>query len=207
MKSILDPIRKQLGPAPRRLNPDYQKEFLAHRPTWLSKRGWLVGYPAACLSVVCHNEIHWGVFIGVSSEGEGDDRFDYLGLLVTSNDAYYDDHLDELRDIAGDVAHLIDLDQAPPEPSLAAFYQQHRNTEKETLQLAVPAIITGGRRVALTTVPVHEKQLPRNQVALQWLPVFPARDHEKFTVLVDSQFWPRDYADYWNTGVWQSKTF
>ncbi len=209
MKNMLDIIRQRLGSGPRTLDPRYKSHFLAQRPGWLDEHNLLPGYHDRCPDAVKHQPIHWAAFclVGSLTNEEDDERIDMMGNVVFGTDPMWDDNVDELRDIAGDLYDLAGRDLAPRDPQLAAFHQALQEKKSYVLNLPVPEPIAGGNSLWVTTVAIHQNQIPNNLVDSIWVPVFAATQPNEFTVIVDQQFWPKDMREAWCGAPWRWKTF
>ena len=116
-------------------------------------------------------------------------------LALFSPDAYFDEAVEELREIAHEIFGLREA--RPKAKALKAVVKQMDNEERRYGRRLVPPELARGRRLFLTDLMVHREHLPGGCLDGG---AFPILHHPETSCIwiVPARFWPDDLTECWH---------
>jgi hypothetical protein len=196
MKSLINALRRSFGAGRLLQGGRWMKQVRTEPPAWLASSGDPVGiFYEKQETLFRKGRIGWGALVeaddGVFARGEDD----LPGVLVYSEDEYFDARPAELAAIG---ARLVELKAAGAvgtfEPS--RFAQSVRNDSGRPLGVPVPASLSA-REPMLSSFIAIRSHLPDGLLAGDWFPVL-IHPSSVVPMIVPHTFWPDAMVAAWN---------
>ena len=115
--------------------------------------------------------------------------------LIFSLDSYFDEHLDELGQIATETYLL--KENKTHQRNLDAVGLLLANETKREFNRKLPVVLTGGREVYLTTVMIHRKHLPMRRLIGSWLLLLVLPEFTQYAIVLPGRYWGREMTAQW----------
>jgi hypothetical protein len=125
-------------------------------------------------------------------------NYDVSAAVAYSHDAYFEDHLAELRDVADRLAALKET--VPGDARLAPVVKAITAETASIVHVALPADFTGGRDVRVTYLYFPRQYLPDGYLAARELPVIVDASRSPGAIPLPSRFWPDAFVEGWVAG-------
>jgi len=137
----------------------------------------------------------WGATAQVNGGMFSPGQDDLPGITVYSDDSHFDDHPEDLIDIAKALFALKGTDPSDQElqPVAAGITNEYDNTPRRLL----PDKLTDGRSVYMAYTIFHRHRIPGGVVAARILPLVIAPQLTEVSMILPSSYWPGSLRDNW----------
>jgi hypothetical protein len=191
---LLHECRQSFGRAPRVFPPGEQSYLTLKPPAWCRLRmDPLMRFYNSQQQIREQGHVVWGHLVQANQLLFEPGSDDCPASAIYSLDPWFDDHLDELADIA---SRLFDLKGRQSTDPLAAQIARYLTAETERqVSLPVPRHWTQGREVFIGDVMVHRKHLPTGYLAQSFFPVAVLPHHGM--MIVPSRYWGESLLAAW----------
>ncbi len=196
MKQLINGLRRSFGAGRLLQGGRWMKQVRAEPPAWLTASGDPVRiFYEKQETLFRKGRIGWGALVeaddGVFAQG-GDDL---PGVLVFSEDEYFDARPAELAAIG---ARLVDLRAGGAGANVEAgkFAQNVRNDSGRPLGIAVPASLSPKEPMLSSFVAIRA-HLPDGLLSGDWFPVL-THPSSVVPMIVPHTFWPPAMLTAWN---------
>ena len=194
MEELILQIRQKLGPEPRSIGFLRYLQLKAWAPTWAWSDSINVIYKNQ-RALLNHGQVVWAHIVqaNVLLFEPGADDCPALAIYGTSTSL--DGDIELLEITARDLFSLKGTE--PRDPELRIFADKITDEMSTPMKLKVPSSMTDGLDLFLTTIMVPRKHLPNRRLSLSFFPLLIAPKKTKATLIVPSQFWPRNFIRVW----------
>ena len=196
MKQLINALRRSFGAGRLLQGGRWMKQVRTEPPAWMTASGDPVRiFYEKQETLFRKGRIGWGALVeaddGVFAQGEDD----LPGVLIYSEDEYFDARPAELAAIG---ARLLDLKSAGAAGAfeLSRFAQLVRNDSGRPLGVAVPGALSA-REPMLSSFVAIRSHLPDGILAGTWFPVL-IHPSSVVPMIVPSTFWPPALLTAWN---------
>jgi hypothetical protein len=201
---LLEECRRRFGPPPRSF-PSGQQHYLTIRPpAWCRLRmDPLMRLYKNQDRIRQQGRVVWGHLVQANQLLFQPGSDDCPASVIYSFDPWFDDHLDQLRDIAERLFELKDKQSTDP---LAAQIGSYLAAETQRqFNLPVPRHWTEGRQVFIGDIMVPRKHLPAGYLVQSFFPLVIDADPSHGMLIVPAQYWDETLLTLWNGGSPQSQ--
>jgi hypothetical protein len=196
MKQLINALRRSFGAGRLLQGGRWMKQVRTEPPAWMTASGDPVRiFYDKQETLFRKGRIGWGALVeaddGVFAQGDDD----LPGVLVYSEDEYFDARPAELAAIG---ARLLELKSAGAVGAfeLSRFAQLVRNDSGRPLGVAVPAALSAKEPMLSSFVAIRS-HLPEGILAGAWFPVL-IHSSSVVPMIVPSTFWPPALLAAWN---------
>lgn len=192
----IEAVRELIGSAPRTFEPKIQEYLHIVPPQWALRDAEMrIAYDRQDI-IRRDGQVVWATIVQANKLLFARGPFDHPASMIFSEDPYYDDHPEELREMARDLFLVKGTDQADAES--AAFARMLTSELIRAPMLRVPSRFTGGRRVFHSSMMLPRKHLPKGVLGGWLMPVWidPARNGA--LLLVPAAYWPASLFAAWD---------
>jgi hypothetical protein len=196
MKQLINALRRSFGAGRLLQGGRWMKQVRSEPPAWMTASGDPVRiFYEKQETLFRKGRIGWGALVeaddGVFAQGDDD----LPGVLVYSEDEYFDARPAELAAIG---ARLLELKSAGAAggSELSRFAQLVRNDSGRPLGVAVPAALSA-REPMLSSFVATRAHLPDGILAGAWFPVL-VHPSSVVPMIVPCTFWPPAMLAAWN---------
>lgn len=142
-----------------------------------------------------HGRVVWAVVAQAEDALYGHGVKDLMANTVYCDDPSSDADLDALRQVARDVFAVKNT--KPADPQVAKIAGLITDEQNRALNVPLPDVMTGGRRVLFTTTLVHRRRLPTGYLADAALPIVIAPDMTPWNMLLPLRYWSPGLHGLW----------
>jgi hypothetical protein len=196
MKQLINALRRSFGAGRLLQGGRWMKQVRAEPPAWMTASGDPVRiFYEKQETLFRKGRIGWGALVeaddGVFAQGEDD----LPGVLIYSEDEYFDARPAELAAIG---ARLLELKTAGPggPVELSRFAQLVRNDSGRPLGVMLPSALSPNRPVLSSFIAIRA-HLPDGLLAGNWFPVL-MHPSSVVPMIMPSTFWPPALLAAWN---------
>jgi hypothetical protein len=194
MKQLIGTLRRSFGAGRLLQGGRWMKQVRTEPPVWMSAGGDPVRiFYEKQETLFRKGRIGWGALVQVDDGAFGPGQDDLPGVLVYSDDEYFDARPMELAAIG---ARLLELKAAGGSSDLARFAQGVRNDTGRPLGVTVPAALSA-KEPLLSSFMAIRSHLPDGVLAGAWFPVL-IHSSSVVPMIVPSTFWPPAMLQAWN---------
>lgn len=191
MQEIIDQCRVRFGPAPRSFSLGERMALTTRPPAWMYKHRkddlWEIYQRRDDL--LQNGTVVWGCLVQANEILFAPGETDAPAMAIYSPDRYYDNHVDELADLA---SHLFRLKGTQPTiPALAEFARIITDEMTRPMRFPIPAMLAGGHDVFATSIMVQRAHLPHGFLTGGIFPLVIAPGRARATMILPSRYWPR----------------
>ncbi len=195
MRQLLTGLRRSFGAGRLLQGGRWARQARAEAPSWMEAHGDPARIVYEKQEILFRKgRIGWAALVmaddGVFAAGEDD----LAGLLVYSEDDYFDARPAELADV-GARLKKIKAAGAAASVDLARFAEQVRNDSGRPLGVPVPAAVSA-RPVLLTSFVAIRAHLPEGLLGADWFPVL-MHPSSVVPLIVPCMFWPSALLTAW----------
>ena len=196
MKQLINALRRSFGAGRLLQGGRWMKQVRTEAPAWMVASGDPVRiFYEKQETLFRKGRIGWGAVVeaddGVFAQGDDD----LPGVLVYSEDEYFDARPAELAAIGARLLELRSVGAAGP-AELSRFAQLVRNDSGRPLGLAVPELLSGKEPMLSSFVAIRA-HLPDGILGGAWFPVL-IHPSSVVPMIVPSTFWPPALLAAWN---------
>jgi Fe-S cluster assembly iron-binding protein IscA len=137
----------------------------------------------------------WGAVAQANALLFSHGKADAPANIILARDFTFDDRPEDLVNIAHAVFELKGT--TPTDPDLVEMARTITNEGNAVADFAVPAKLTGGARVLMTTVLITRSCLPGGILAGRFFPLVIDPEDAETSSLLSRDFWPADLAAQW----------
>ena len=194
MKQLITTLRRSFGAGRLLQGGRWMKQVRTEPPAWMNASGDPVRiFYEKQETLFRKGRIGWGALVQADDGAFAPGADDLPGVLVYSEDEYFDARPMELAAIG---ARLLELKAAGGGSELARFAQGVRNDSGRPLGVAVPAALSAKEPLLSSFVAIRA-HLPDGVLAGTWFPVL-IHSSSVVPMIVPSTFWPPAMLQAWS---------
>ena len=194
MKQLINALRRSFGAGRLLQGGRWMKQVRSEPPASMTAGGDPVRiFYEKQETLFRKGRIGWGALVETDVGAFAPGQDDLPGVLVYSEDDYFDARPMELAAIG---ARLLELRAAGGASELARFAQGVRNDTGRPLGLTVPAALSA-RQPMLSSFVAIRAHLPEGTLAGTWFPVL-IHPSSVVPMIMPSTFWPPAMLQAWN---------
>lgn len=191
---LLQQVRQNLGPSPRRFRWRDALYLRAFPPLWAWTDPFIRQFYTRQRELRRSGAVVWGALVQANSLLFSPGGDDHPASVLYSTHAWYEVHPEELVELAGSLYDVKATDQ--DDPQLREFSRVLEDELDRAPGLQVPHSLTAGRDVYHTSVMVIRKHLPGRILRGPCFPLLV--DPQRHLVqIVPSRFWPDALVEEW----------
>jgi hypothetical protein len=191
---LLASTRSLIGPSPRELPGDVLLRLRPDRPAWMREDDALHASYRAFNDILARGDLTWGYVVQANGVLWQPGRAPAPALLVHGVDPDDDPVPSTLEQTARRIGGLRGA--KPLDADWARLAREVEHEAGRPLRQPVPSSLAPGPAVALSTVLVYPRQLPRLHLVCGLLPLLLHRRSDALIVLPDT-FWADDLRRTW----------
>jgi hypothetical protein len=208
MRQVLAEARRLAGQVPRRFGIADWAYLNFDPPRWLDEtkdysRAATPGRDAyltyeAQRDLRRHGKVLWGAVLQASLHVFEPGPFDGAAMVAYSHDAFFEEDLAGLRDVAEALFRLKGT--RVEDRRLGALVNAMSGENAPLCHVIVPPDLTGGRLVAVTYLHLPRQYLPDGYLAANQLPVLIDEERSPGSIPLPWKYWPDDFVTRWASG-------
>lgn len=197
MKNIIKECRKNYEEQELKFNYFNRRYNKLKRPNWIKKNDdsrFECIYDEQEL-LINEGKIVYGRIVHANDSLFQPGFSDSPACIVFSEDNYFDEHINELSEVANSL-YALKRRQIEDE-KLKKFADDITDEMTVLYNVQVPKLITKNKSVYYTTIMVHRKHLPERYLKLIWFPVLVLPIRTKAAMILPSKYWPKQLKKMW----------
>lgn len=199
---LLDECAARFGTAPRTFSFLERRVYLRYpRPAWLKADptdGIGIIFDRA-EAILRDGSLRWGFIVQANELLFEPGRIDCPATIAFGTDDGDPMLPLELEPIVGAVAALKET--RPEDPALAPVARHLTEELRREYGLPLPASLTDGRRVAMSTTMILRKHLPLGRLCAPVVPLLADPEHDGVVIPLPERWWPERLAAWWSAGA------
>lgn len=195
MKTWIEACRANFGPPPRRFTWSEWFHLLMVPIDPAIYFGSLLSIYFRQGTLRKTGEIVWGHIVQANNELFSRGFDDLPADVIFSFDPHYDDAVGELGQIASDLFALKGT--KPEDPSARKIARNLTSEITRSWKLPVPAYLTGGREVFMTTIMVIRAHIPNRHLSESYFPLLVHREKTRVALVLSKRYWPEEMLAAW----------
>lgn len=193
----INQIRIALGNPPRKFSKAMQKYLRCDPPDWIPSETMRPKNSQLQDRVRANGKVVWSALVQANNNLFSPGPDDHPALVAWSEDPFFDNHVDELQQIAQACFALKGIDQT--EPDAQQLSQAVTSEMSRPLRMSIPTSITHGREVFVSVLLVVRRHLPAGHLTETIMPVWIDPEPTGIVILVPAGYWPASLMEAWKS--------
>ena len=191
-------IRDALGPAPRKVSGATLKTaFATPKPAWCVPPDPMRLFFKEKGRLLVEGEVTTGIVVQANAAAFSRGPYTHPADILYRADASATTDATSLADVRD---RLVELRADELTRELRSFADALRKESSRAFGASVPAVLSGGEEMALTSTLIYRGMLPGGTLSRTLLPLLVAPTSPRVALVVPKSYWPSDMFEWWLDG-------